>query len=200
MMTLYRLFVSLAAVAVLTAGPTQSRAEMRAESAANYIRGLFDTSMGAKALPDRLCPPVAQFGRFAAGHAWRLMPPVERPRFSQGFCTLAVEAVNRLQTIYPGLRLELTGVSPAAQEMMIVSSTVGAPGSASSWPIDWQIAGTEGDLRLADIRLLGLSLGIFLRSLANADPAGFSNDSSNAERILARWRSALDHAFPPQPQ
>ena len=193
-MTLFRLFAVLAGLGLLAAGPSPSRAEIQAESAANYIRALFDTSMRTKAIPDHLCPHIAQFGRFAAGHAWRLMPAAERPRFSQGFCALAVEAVNRLQTTHPDLHLELGGASPAAQGMVIVSSAVKDRGMATPWPVDWQIAEASPGLRLADIRLLGLSLGIFLRSLASSG----STALPSAEGILAHWRQALDRALPPQ--
>lgn len=197
-MTLSRLFVTLAAAAVLAAEPSLSRADIRQESAANYIRVLFDTSMRTQPAPDRLCPHVVQFGRFAAGHAWRLMTAAEQARFSQGFCTLAVEAVNRLQMAHPGLHLELAGILPAAQGMMMVSSTVEDRAWAGSWPVDWQIAEAGAGLRLADIRLLGLSLGIFLRSLANSGPADLSQEAPGADEILARWRQALDRALPQQ--
>jgi ABC-type transporter MlaC component len=151
--------------------------------------------MRAGVTPTVLCPQIEHFGRFAAGHAWRLLPSAERLRFADGFCSLAVEAVTRLQVSFPGLHLELQQVVPAAQEMVIASSAVTRPMSATTWPVDWQVAANGDHLRLADIRLLGLSLGIFLRSLANA---GTTADSASADAILANWRQALDRALPPK--
>lgn len=195
MMTLFRPLAVVAGLAAIVVLPKSLHAEIKAEVAANYIRHLFDTSMRQNANPAVLCPQVAQFGQFAAGHAWRLLPPGERPRLADGFCSLAVEAVTRLQRAYPGLRLELDRTLPAAQGMMVVSSLITRPFSAATWPVDWQVAAAGDDLRLADLRILGLSLGIFLRSLANA---GTTADPASADVILARWRQALDRALPPE--
>jgi ABC-type transporter MlaC component len=194
MMTLCRLLAVLAGLAIYLVRTSPSLAEIPAESAANYIRQLFDTSLRTNATPTLLCPQIEHFGRFAAGHAWRLLPPAERPRFADGFCDLAVEAVTRLRISFPGLQLELKQILPAAQDMVIASSTVTRPTRATPWPVDWQVAVSGDRLRLADIRLLGLSLGIFLRSLANAG----TDDSASADLILARWRQALDRALPPK--
>lgn len=148
--------------------------------------------------PAFICGEVAHFGRFAAGHTWQLLSPTERSRFDDGFCDLAVDAVARLQLAYPGLRLEFSHVLPAAQGMVMVVTTVTRPGEAAGWQVDWQVAtdnhrpGSD-HLRLADMRLLGLSLGIFLRSLASAD---ISRDSASAEGILVHWRRALDRTLP----
>lgn len=195
MMTLCRLFAILAGLALLGTAPSTSRADIQAESAANYIRLLFDTSMRSDADPAFICPQIEQFGRFAAGHAWQLLPPDERSRFADGFCALAVDAVARLQLAYPGLELELGHVLPAAQGMVLVSTDVARPAKDAIWQVDWQVAAVNDHLRLADLRLLGLSLGIFLRSLANAD---VTRDSVSAEGILTHWRHALDRAFPSQ--
>ncbi|MDY0873375.1 ABC transporter substrate-binding protein [Dongia rigui] len=195
MMIPFRLLAVAAGFAALVVLPGSARAEIKAELAANYIRHLFDTSMRENANAAALCPSIAQFGRFAAGHAWRLLPPSERPRLADGFCNLAVDAVTRLHLTYPGLRLKLDRTLPAAQGMVLVSSSVTRPTDLATWPVEWQLATTGADLRLADLRILGLSLGIFLRSLANA---GTTADSASADVILARWRQALDRALPPK--
>lgn len=202
MMTLCRLFAILAGLTALLAAPSAPRADIQAESAANYIRLLFDTSMRSVPDPAFICGEVAQFGRFAAGHAWQLLSSTERSRFADGFCDLTVDAVARLHLAYPGLRLEFGHVLPAAQGMAVVSTTVTRLAKATAWQVDWQVAPDDNrpgsdHLRLADMRFLGLSLGIFLRSLANAD---ISRDSSSAEGIVAPWRRALDRALPSHPE
>lgn len=189
-MTLGRLFSILVGLSIFLAMPSLSRAEIQTESAATYIRTLFETSTGAVAAP-ALCQHIAQLGKSAAGRSWRLLPPTERPLFADGFCHLAIEAVNRLHIAYPNLQMELGDVSPAPQGMMMVSSKVRKRADSAPWRVDWQVAEAAGQLRLADMRLLGLSLGIFLRSLANAE-----DGPPTADRILAQWRRALDRALP----
>lgn len=188
---------AIAIALCLTLGwPSSPRADIQQEAAASYIRTLFDTSLRPGAEAAAICPDVASFGRFAAGHAWHGLPDDERARFAEAFCALAIDAVARLHAAYPGLRLDLEQISPGAQGMVVVESLVTRP-ALEPWPVKWVVAADSSRLRLADLRVLGISLGIFLRGLAALQPAPDALHPATAARILAPWRRALDRAFPP---
>jgi ABC-type transporter MlaC component len=186
----------IAALCLSLTWPTSLRAEIQQEVAASYIRALFDTSLQPGEAAADICPDVAKFGRFAAGRAWHGLTDSERNRFSKDFCSLAIDAVTRLRSAFPGLRLELEVVSPGPQGMAIVVSRVVRP-ARKPWPVKWVVA-TDGDhLRLADLRILDISLGIFLRSLTALQEPVDTGHPGSAARILGPWRQALDRAFPP---
>ncbi len=198
-MTLLRRFIAIfASLSMFVAMPNLSHAEIEAKLAQTYIRALFDTSASTDFAPETLCLHVAQFGRSAAGHAWRLLAPDEQARFAIGFCDMADEAIHRLRIAYPGLQLDLRTVSPSVPGMVMVSSIARMPGQMASWQIDWQVAETGDHLRFADLKLVGLSLGIFLRSLANSEFSTKAEGSPVATDILNAWQQALDRALPPQ--
>ncbi|WP_374656274.1 ABC transporter substrate-binding protein [Dongia sp.] len=186
------------AFGVALSAPRALRADIQHAAAATYIRTLVETSLGPDLDTASLCPQVSAFGRFAAGHAWQALPGPERSRFAQGFCALALDAVGRLRAAYPGLRLDLGEVGPGAQGMVAVDSQIARPGLAP-WRVNWLVAADGNGLRLADLKILGISLGIFLRSLVTLQAQPHAPQSVTAEYFLTPWRRALDRAFPPLP-
>jgi hypothetical protein len=196
-MRLIRLLLPIAfGMHFIVAAPISTRAEEPAESAAaSYIRTLFDATLhDGHDLSDR-CPDVEAFGRFAAGRLWHDLPDSERARFNRDFCVLASDAVNRLQAAFPGLSLTITTSQEAPQGMISVQGVVSVPGG-QHWPISWLIAGPPGHPHLADLRILGISLGIFLRGLATAEGPEKAPESHNSAEILDPWQRALDRALP----
>jgi hypothetical protein len=195
-----RIFSAFAIVICIGVSATDpARAETRPAAAASYIRTLFDTSTASGSGPGNICPDVADFGRFSAGRAWHGLSGTERDRFTAEFCTLAAEAVRRLRDTFPGLRLELQRTADAAPGLIAIESRVIRPGH-EPWPVDWLVAAEEDRFRLADLRVLGISLGIFLRSLVTMLPPPDAEHPPTGARILAPWRRALDRAFPPMPE
>jgi hypothetical protein len=193
MMPLRRALALPVALCLLALSLSPSCAGEREEAAANYIRDLFDTSMSPAAAPAKICPHVAQFGRFATGHVYHSLSATEQSRFQDGFCALTIEALRRLQRTYPALRLEMGELSQGPQGMLMAATTVKVPGQSWSWPVNWQIAPTGDGLRLADLRVLGISLGVFLHSLVRNTP-----EPPQATWMLDPWQQALNRAFPPQ--
>lgn len=198
MLSICRILAILVALSLILPWPHSARADIQHEEAASYIRTLFETSMRPAADVAGICPDVTAFGRFAAGRAWQGLPDGERRRFAADFCTLAIDAVSRLRAAFPGLCLEFEHVRPGAQGMVVVASRVTRPG-LDPWPVDWVVAADGNRLRLADLRILGISLGIFLRGLTALQPAPDLQHPATATRILAPWRQALDRVFPPAP-
>ena len=178
------------------AGQTTPHAETpRATVAASYIRALFDATLPAQGGLGGNCDEVAAFGRFAAGHLWRALPESERHKFARDFCLLAGDAAARLHRKFPGLKLTVQESHDATQDMVGVHSLVAMQGGPS-WPVDWLVCGRSGQPRLADLRVVGISIGIFLRSAAALGWPQGTPDSLTSAAILAPWRRALDRALP----
>lgn len=186
----FGLFVVLATpMAVLADRPVNS-------AAARYIRTLFDATLREHgSWPDR-CRDIQGFGRFAAGRLWHALSEPERDHYNRDFCTLASDAVNRLRDAFPGLTLEIKGDRSAPQNMVSVQSSVARPG-LEPWPVDWLVDGQPGQPELADLRILGISLGIFLRALAILEWPEKVPERLTSGQILRPWRQALDRALPP---
>lgn len=186
-------FGLLIAVAV----PFHIRADDRAEAAAaRYIRTLFDATLPERGDLSDHCRDIEAFGRFAAGRLWHAMPDPERAEFNRDFCAFATDAVNRLRSTFPGLKLEITHFHAAPQNMISVHSVV-VISNSQQWPVDWLVAGSPTRPHLADMRLLGISLGILLRGLAAVEWPEKAPESLTSAEILRPWRRALDRALPP---
>jgi hypothetical protein len=178
------------------AGLTSPHAETpSATVAASYIRTLFDATLPAQGGLGDNCDEVTAFGRFAAGHLWRALPDIERLKFAGDFCQLAGDAVARLHRRFPGLSLTLLEARAAAQDMVTVNSQVKAHG-VPPWTVNWLVADQSGQPLLADLRVIGISIGIFLRSTAALETPQGLQGSLTSDAILAPWRRALDRALP----
>lgn len=201
-----RLIHSIAPIAFgmlfAAAAPIQVEAEQLTDSeAARYIRTLFDATLqGDRQGPsDGLanhCPDIEAVGRFAADQLWQLLSNAERQNFNQAFCHLAGTAVSRLRDMFPGLQLAIVESRPAPQDMVSVHGWV-MTRDGRQWPVDWLVAGPSDQPHLADLRILDVSLGIFLRSLAILEWPGNAPKSLTPGQILRPWGDALDRALPP---
>jgi len=182
---------------IMLAAPKAVRADQTADSAAaRYIRTLFDATLSEQDAWSEHCPDIQAFGRFAAGRLWHALSQAERTRFNHDFCALAGDAVNRLRDAFPGLSLVITSDRAAPQKMVLVLSNVARPG-LQPWPVDWLIAGPPEQPHLADLRILGISLGIFMRTIAALEWPGKVPETATSSQILRSWRQALDRALPP---
>lgn len=178
------------------AAPILVRADETLNStAARYIRTLFDATLQEGGGLSRHCEETEALGRFAAGQLWHTLPDPERTRFSRDFCYLAGDAVRRLRTKFPGLTLEL-GASDAAPLSMLSMHSIVFLRDEKHWKVDWLIAGLPEHPHVADLQILGMSLGIFLRSLTIQDWSQKAPQAMSSAVILHPWRLALDRALP----
>ncbi len=195
-MNLQRLFpILLLAVIAIVQRPAAASADIQHAAAASYIEALFATNMRDGAGKPEICPEAAAFGRFSTGRAWRAFTATERAAFDRGFCDLAADAVSRLRTGFPKLGLRLQQSFPGAPGIIILGGEV-TGAAADSWPVEFFVAGEGQSVRIADMKIVGVSLGIFLRSLAILMPAREAGDAPSPDGILEAWRRALDRALP----
>lgn len=173
------LWVAIAALCLSVAAGRASA------DAASYIRTLFDATARTGTADCATFLPVAHF---AAGQHLPLFGAAERAAFDNGFCDLAQDALSRLRQRYPDLAIAVTGTSAGPEETLWVRSQAVAGGQ--EWGVNWLVDEAGNPPRIADLKVMGISLAIFLRSLsARAEPG-------NPEAVLAPWRRALNLAFP----
>jgi len=184
-----RLLVSLAAAFLAGTAPA-------AADAASYIRTLFDATVSApddESVSEPNCGHFSPLAKFAAGQHWRSFGETERAAFDTAFCDLAKEALTRLRQRYPDLSLAIMdthGVPghDGKSGMAWVRSLVVA--GDREWPVDWQVAAPDDAPYLADLKVMGVSLAIMLRGLAE------SREPSSASEVVKPWRQVLDLALP----
>lgn len=191
--------ITFGLLAVITLPPQVAADQMTDSGAARYIRTLFDATLpvdrqDAGGLAEH-CADVEPIGHFAAGRLWQALSDAERAKFNRAFCDLADTAVNRLRNALPGLRMVVTESRPAPQDMIFVHAVVTTP-DGRQWPVDWLIRQSPDRLYVADLRILGVSLGIFLRSLAALERQDKAVQPLTADAVLRPWALALDHALP----
>ncbi len=104
----------------------------------------------------------------------------------------------RVHAAFPDLTLVMRESLAAPQGMAMVHSLLNRP-QMEPWPVDWLVTGTPDQPRLADLRILGVSLGIFLRSVATLQGAPSGAGGRSAAAILEPWRQALERALPQHP-
>lgn len=155
--------------------------------AASYIRTLFDATVTAPE-PEADCRRFAPLARFAAGQHWRQYDASDRAAFDAGFCSLVQDALGRLKLRYPDLALNVLDSHAGPNGMAWVRSKARAGGT--DWPVDWLVGDPVESPYLADLKIMGVSLAIMLRSLA----AGVPDSAPMA--VIKPWRHALNLALP----
>jgi hypothetical protein len=155
--------------------------------AASYIRTLFDATI---ATPDGTagCQIFTPLAQFSAGQHWPGFDAAERGEFDAAFCTLALDALARLRDRYPDLSLTILDSHKGPSDMDWVRSKATADGA--DMPVDWLVGRRQGAPYLADLKVMGVSLAIMLRSLA----AGAPGESPAA--VVHPWQQVLNRALP----
>ncbi|WP_374374639.1 ABC transporter substrate-binding protein [Dongia sp.] len=176
------LAAAIAAATLLAGSVTPAWAD-----AASYIRTFFDATIAAPE-PDTDCRRFAPLARFAAGQHWRQYDATDRTSFDTGFCGLVHDALGRLKHRYPDLALNVLDSHAGPRGMAWVRSKARAGGE--DWPVDWLVGDPDGSPYLADLKIMGVSLAIMLRSLAVTVP------NSQPATVIKPWRHALDLALP----
>lgn len=155
--------------------------------AASYIRTLFDATIAAPGT-EIDCQGFSPLARFAAGSRWRDYDTGERVAFDAHFCELARDTLARLKARYPDLALRVIESHAGPRDMTWVRSLATAGGA--DWPVDWLVGNPGERAYLADLKVMGVSLGIMLRSMAG------SVEGRSPAAIIKPWRQALDRALP----
>jgi len=119
---------------------------------ADQFREILETRFNVKAI-----------GKFVLGRYWKQASDDEKQKFLELFKETTVASYATRFKEYTSERLEILGSRPEADGGVTVMTQIIRPNSQKI-PIDWKIFEKNGELRIYDVILEGISMGITQRS------------------------------------
>jgi phospholipid transport system substrate-binding protein len=132
------------AVEVLSAPKPQRERE-------NGFRALFDAGFDV--------PGIA---RFALGRSWLTASEAQRTEFAGLFTTYMIHVYAVRFNEFSGLAFRVTGARPDGDDGSLVSSQMGASGTAPV-SVGWRVAASPGGFKVTDVVVAGVSMAITQR-------------------------------------
>jgi len=106
---------------------------------------------------------VPAIGKFVLGRYWKQATDEEKERFLELFKETTVSSYATRFKEYTSERLDILGSRQEPDGGVTVFTQIVRP-KASPIPIDWKIFEKDGDVRIYDVILEGISMGITQRS------------------------------------
>jgi phospholipid transport system substrate-binding protein len=113
-------------------------------------------------LEDKAALP--QFGKFAAGRAWRDMSGVQQDTYMDAFKNYIAKTYQKRFGDYAGEDIVISGSRDLGSKGVLVQSALTRP-NGQSFDIEWLVSDRIGPIKLADIVFEGVSLSITMREL-----------------------------------
>ncbi|MDP6343638.1 MAG: ABC transporter substrate-binding protein [Alphaproteobacteria bacterium] len=173
MLTQFRLLLSCLCLGLLLALP----AKAADDDPAQVMRVLADRAIAA--LSDESLNPARRqqafrqllrqgfdlplISRFVLGRHWRRADTAQRQEFSQLFEDYLVAIYGRRLGRYSGQTMQITGQTVRDGKDALVRSRIGQPGAAG-FLVDWRLMRRQGDWRVVDIVIEGVSMALAQRS------------------------------------
>lgn len=101
---------------------------------------------------------VPAIGRFVLGRYWRTATDVQKTEFIGLFEDMIVKTYSRRFTAYRGEQLTVIGARADGDSAM-VASTFAQP-NGSSAKLDWRVIRSEGQLKIVDVVVEGVSMSL----------------------------------------
>lgn len=125
---------------------------MSDQERATQFREILETKFNLKAI-----------GKFVLGRYWKQASPEEKKRFLELFKETTVASYATRFKDFTSEKFEILGSRSEADKGVMVSSQIVRP-SGQTIPIDWKIFEKNGEIRIYDVILEGISMGITQRS------------------------------------
>ncbi len=119
---------------------------------ADQFRGILEAKFNVKAI-----------GKFVLGRYWKQASEEEKERFLNLFTETTVASYATRFKDYTSEKFEILGSRPEPDGGVTVFSRIIRPNGAPI-PIDWKIFEKKGEIRIYDVILEGISMGITQRS------------------------------------
>lgn len=134
---------------------------------------------------------VKSIGKFVLGRYWKQATPEERDKFLNLFKETTVSSYSTRFKDYTSEKFEILGSRPESDGGITVLSRLTRT-NGQDIPIDWKLFEKKGELRIYDVILEGISMGITQRSeFASVIQKGggrVSAINSALEKKLATYR------------
>ncbi|MDG1432324.1 MAG: ABC transporter substrate-binding protein [Paracoccaceae bacterium] len=132
----------------------------------DLIQNKLDGEAGATRflalLEDKAALP--QFGKFAAGRAWRDMSGAQQAAYQDAFKNYIAKTYQKRFGDYAGEDIVVTSSRDLGDKGVLVQSQLTRP-NGQNFDIEWLVSDRLGPTKLADIVFEGVSLSITMREL-----------------------------------
>lgn len=126
--------------------------EISDQERADQFRDILETKFNVKAI-----------GKFVLGRYWRQATPEEKEKFLELFKETTVATYATRFKEYSTEKFEILGSRQEADDGVTVYSRIVRP-KGDPIPIDWKLFEKNGEVRIYDVILEGISMGITQRS------------------------------------
>lgn len=108
---------------------------------------------------------IERIGRFVLARYWTLAAPAERNEFLDLFKKINMQMYRSRLKSYRGQTMRVTGsrLDSSGQHVLVMAEIID-PASSNPIAIEWRVVRSGETLRIADIAVEGISLGLTLRS------------------------------------
>lgn len=174
-----RFFVStLSAVLVLVLSTFRpATAQTDPAGAAQFIQWMADQAIGTLKNPSvtleqreaafrnimRTAFDIEFIGRFVLGRAWQTASTEEKSDYIQLFGEYLVKTYSRRLSAYNGETFSVLNSQPAGEQDAVVRTRIDRP-SAAPINADWRVRIIQGQYKVVDIVVEGVSMGLTQRS------------------------------------
>lgn len=131
---------------------------------------------------------IPRIARFTLGQYWRVATPAERQDFTSLFQEWLLSNYVARFADYSGQTITVTGGQAESEALIIVHSKVNQTNGAPPVDVDWRIWVQDGQGRVVDVIVEGVSMAITLRSQF---ASVIQNSGGDVSALLTRMRAAV---------
>lgn len=127
---------------------------------------------------------VPLVARIVLGRYWRTATPEQQEEYVDLFYRYIVDTYTARLNAYSGQTFEVVGQQPLSEDEVVVKSLIQEPGGPSL-KVDWRVQTREGEARIVDVIVEGVSMAITHRS----EFGSVISKTGNVEALLERLRA-----------
>ena len=168
--------IALLALIVFAIAPHNAAADTLSEAqvfvdelSEEAITILSDASLSEESAVDAFRPllresfDIRTIGAFALGTYWRQATPEQREEYLGLFEEMVLQTYARRFSEYDGQDVIVSGARPEGERDVLVLSRVVDPGTGDSVDVGWRVRPSDGELRIIDVLVAGVSMTVTQR-------------------------------------
>lgn len=156
---------------------TATAQDPKAQKAFDFIKSIADRGLGLladkkmeeekrkaefrKLLHDSF--DMKTIGRFALGRFWKTSSDAQRSEYLSLFENMIVDVYSRRFSDYNGQKLNVLKATPDGEKDAVVNSVI-VPNEGPEVKVDWRVREKDGQYRVVDIIVEGVSMSLTQRS------------------------------------
>lgn len=129
-----------------------SNQSLTPEQKAQEFRKLLKTSFDMRTI-----------GRFAMGRFWKTATPAQQSEYQRLFENMIVKVYSGRFNDYKGEKFDVSSHRPDGKNDYLVNSFI-VPASGSKIKVDWRVRSSQGQYRIIDVIIEGVSMSLTQRS------------------------------------